>query len=163
MAAWSDAQVSAPVLAADRLRLLHANRDLLEDLLERGLKLNAADGKLDRAEECRRALVTLSGAIDRATEEPAVDADRVAELTDQLTDLARSGLAPTLVEVREQVAAGSPEAERLAHVEADAAADLTTVETNFLLDPRLANSPKLAASQARLREALAEVRPPTAK
>ena len=157
---WADAQTSpAPVLAADRLRLLHANRSLLEDLLDRGVKLGDASGKLDRADECRLALGTLTDALNRATEEPAVDADRVAELTDHLTELVQSGLAPTLAEARARVRAGSPGAEQLAKIEAAATTDLTAVQNQFLLDPRLARSPKLKTSHERLRDAVGKITP----
>jgi len=157
---WADAQTApAPVLAADRLRLLHANRGLLEDLLGRGLKLGTASGKLDRAEECRLTLATLTDAVNRATEEPAVDADRVAELTDHLTELVQSGLVPTLAQAREGVRAGSPGAEQLAKIETAATTELTAVHNQFLLDPRLARSAKLKTCQDRLRAAVAKITP----
>ena len=157
---WADAQTApAPVLAADRLRLLHANRGLLEDLLDRGVKLGDASGKLDRADECRKALGTLTDALNRATEEPALDADRVAELTDHLTELVQSGLAPTLAEARARVRAGSPGAEQLAKIESAATTDLTAVQNQFLLDPRLARSSKLKTSHERLRDAVGKIAP----
>ena len=160
LSVWADAQTApAPVLAADRLRLLHANRDLLEDLLDRGLKVGQADTQLDRADECRLALGTLADALNRATEEPAVDADRVAELTDNLTELVQSGLAPTLAEARAKVRTGSPGAEQLARIETAATTDLTAVRNQFLLDPRLARSPKLKTCQERLRDAVAKIAP----
>jgi len=157
---WADAQTApAPVLAADRLRLLHANRGLLEDLLDRGVKLGEASGKLDRADECRKALGTLTDALNRATEEPAFDADRVAELTDHLTELVQSGLVPTLAEARARVRAGSPGAEQLAKIETAATTDLTAVQNQFLLDPRLARSPKLKTAHERLRDAVGKITP----
>ena len=157
---WAGAQSSPPpVLAADRLRLLHANRGLLEDLLDRGLKLGDASGKLDRAEECRLALGTLTDALNRATEEPAIDADRVAELTDHLTELVQSGLAPTLAEARAKVNIGSPGKEQLDRIVAAATTDLTAVQNQFLLDPRLARSAKLKTCHERLRDAVGKITP----
>ena len=160
LSVWADAQTApAPVLAADRLRLLQANRDLLEDLLDRGLKLDAASTQLDRADQCRLALGTLTDALNRATEEPAVDADRVAELTDHLTELVQSGLAPTLAGARAKVQAASPGKEQLTRIETAATTDLTAVQNQFLLDPRLARSAKLKASHERLRDAVAKIAP----
>ena len=160
LSVWADAQTApAPVLAADRLRLLHANRDLLEDLLDRGLKLDAASTQLDRADQCRLALGTLTDALNRATEEPAVDADRVAELTDHLTELVQSGLAPTLAAARAKVQARSPGKEQLTRIETAATTDLTAVQNQFLLDPRLARSAKLKSCHARLRDAVAKITP----
>ncbi len=157
---WAGAQTSpAPVLAADRLRLLHANRSLLEDLLDRGVKLGDAAGPLDRADQCRLALGTLTDAMNRATEEPAVDADRVAELTDHLTELVQSGLTPTLAVARARTEAGSPGKAQLAKIAAAATTDLTAVQNQFLLDPRLARSAKLKACHERLRDAVGKITP----
>ena len=53
----------------------------------------------------------------------------------------------------------SPGAEQLARIETAATTDLTAVRNQFLLDPRLARSPKLKTCQERLRDAVAKIAP----
>ena len=123
LSAWADAQ-TGPRLAADHARLWHANHGLLEELLAHGVRLSDADGKLDQAAECRRAVGTLGQALAAAADDPAADPDRVAELADELAEFITGGLTPTLTAARSQVRAGSPGAERLKDIEAATAAEL---------------------------------------
>lgn len=157
-AAWADGQ-TAPRLAADQVRLLHANHALLEDLIDHGVKLSNAAGTLDQAAECRRAVATLGYALAAAADDPHADPHRVAELTDQVADLIRDGLTPTLAAARARVQAGSPGATQLAGIEAAAAADLTGCRQAVPGDGRVGRADAVKQAQARLAAAGAGLKP----
>ena len=151
LAAWASAQPTPR--ADDRLRLLQVNQSLLEDLLEHGLKLSQTGNKLDQADECRNAMTTLGRVLTNVTSDPSADPDRIAELSDQLSELVTDGLAPTLAEVRDRVKSGSPDGPRLSKIEKQAATDLQTIQSALPTDGRLGQSTKVQASQKKLSEA----------
>ncbi len=160
-AAWADGQ-TAPRLAADQVRLLHANHALLEDLVDHGVKLSNAAGTLDHAAECRRAVATLGHALAAAADDPHADPSRIAELTDQVADLVRDGLTPTLAAARAQIRAGSPGAEKLVGIETAAAADLAGCRQAVPADGRVGRADAVRRARARLDAAgtgLSEPRP----
>jgi hypothetical protein len=124
LAAWAGAQSpGAPVLtAAKRLELHRANRTLLADLIDGGVKLANAERMPDRAETCQKTARALGIALRKAAE--ARDTDRVAELGEHLTAVVRDGLVPILTEGTRTIPAESPDAGRLKAVRATAAKDL---------------------------------------
>ena len=148
-AAWADGQ-TAPRLAADQVRLLHANHALLEDLVDHGVRLSNAAVTLDQAAECRRAVARLGHALAAAADDPHADPYRVAELTDQVADLIRDGLTPTLAAARAQIANGSPGAEKLAGIEAAAAVDLNDCRQAVPVDGRVGRADAVKRAQGRL-------------
>ena len=124
LAAWAGAQSpGAPVMtAAKRLELHRANRTLLADLIDGGVKLAEAERTADRAEACQKTARALGIALGKAAE--ARDTDRVAELGEHLTAIVRDGLVPILDEGTRTIPATSPDAARLKAVRATAANDL---------------------------------------
>jgi hypothetical protein len=124
LAAWAGAQSpGAPVLtAAKRLELHRANRTLLRDLIDSGVKLADAERMPDRAEACQKTAHALGIALRKAAE--ARDTDRVAELGEHLTAVVRDGLVPILDEGTRTIPAESPDAVRLKAVRVTAVEDL---------------------------------------
>jgi hypothetical protein len=125
LAAWAGAQGPAPLTAADQLRLLRANRLLLDDLIGRGIELGAADSPLDRAAACQATAHALAVAIQRAAE--AQDTDRVAEIGEHFETVVRDGLGPTLDEARRVTPPGSPGEKKLKELRETANGDLKGV------------------------------------
>lgn len=160
LSAFADAQSTprTPMLA-DRIRMIQVNHALLEDLLDHGIRLSDTDTHLGRAAECRKALVTIGGEVNRTVEQPAADLDRLSELADQMTQLTTEGLLPTLEAARAQIRAGSPGAEKLAKIETQTSDDLQTLLTGLTLDPRLNRNETLRIALDRLRSTLPSVKP----
>jgi hypothetical protein len=152
LATWADAQSAPPAITGgERLQLFRANHKLLEQLIDHSLKLSNADTKLAQAEECRQALVSLTNELNTVGAATSADPDRVAELSDHMSDLIESGLAPTLQVVREQVRNGSPGAAQLDRIEKQATTDLDNLRTQLILDSRLSKSKKVEAATTRLK------------
>jgi hypothetical protein len=95
-AAWADAQNSP--LAADRVKMLHNNRALVEKLVGHSVALADDRDPLNRARTCHKALADLTAALNAAI--AAQDADRVAELGDHFAALANDALAPCIEDGR---------------------------------------------------------------
>ncbi|MGL6073116.1 MAG: hypothetical protein ACRC8S_03025 [Fimbriiglobus sp.] len=159
LAVWADAQSTpTPILASERLQLFRANQMLVEDLIDHHLKLANSNSQLDQAEQCRNALTTLSTALNKATEEPSIDGDRVAELSEHMAELLTTGLNPTLAEARAKIQAGSPGAAQLAKIETSATTDLNNLRSQLLNDPRL-TTPKVTTATERLWQAMQGIAP----
>ena len=127
LAAWAGAQGPTPPLsAADQIKLLRANRLLLNELIDGGVKLGGADNALDRAAACQKTTHALAVAVDRAAD--TQDADRVAELGDHFEAVVRDGLVPTLDEAIRTTPPESPRAAELKQLRLDAATDLKSVQ-----------------------------------
>jgi hypothetical protein len=94
--AWVDAQNSP--LAADRVKMLHSNRILVEKLVGHGVALADDRDPLDRARTCHKSLADFTAALDAAI--AARDADRVAELGDHFAALVNDALAPCIEDGR---------------------------------------------------------------
>lgn len=156
LAGWAGAQV-APPAAATRVRLLHANAQLLEGLLAHGVLVSDAPDSLGRADECRKAVATLAGAMTTAANES--DAERVAELADRAAELLESGVAPALGDSRDRVRGGSPGAERLAEVEKDLVRDVAACRAAVAPASRLGGAKPVRAARAHLERAQAAVEP----
>lgn len=149
LSAWVSAQ-SLPVgtTAAEQLHLFQANRPLLEEILDHGLKLSQADTHADRAEECRRTTRTISLAL-RWEAENAADPGRVAELSDHLTRMVRDGLAPTLADGLRAVPPQSPDFDRLTRVRDLAGREVWAVEELIPAE----GPPQVRDARARLADA----------
>ncbi len=97
LAAWASAQnASDGLTAADQLKMLKANRPLIEDLVRHGLALSAVNTPLDRAEEARQAAERISDELREAAR--TGDADRFAELGPHVETLLAEGCLPNLRE-----------------------------------------------------------------
>ncbi len=121
LAAWAGAQ--GPPLSVDvQLRLLRENRTLLNDLVNQGVALSAADDLVGRTEKCEETVRTLGAAIRRAAE--AQNADRIAELGDHLNGVVNEALIPNLEEGSRSIDPSSPEAARLNAIRTRAAGNL---------------------------------------
>jgi len=92
-------------VAAARARLFQRNRDLIQTLVQGGLRLAAADDALQRAECCSSVAEHLATAIQQAAlnQEKA----RVAELGLHLRALLETGVAANLSTARSQIPIGS--------------------------------------------------------
>lgn len=161
LSAFADAQSNPrPPMLADRVRMIQANHALLEDLLDHGIRLSDTDTDLGRADECRKALATIGGEVNRTVEQPAADIDRLTELADQLTRLTVEGLVPTLDAARIHINAGSPAgAAKLARIETQTSDDLQTLLTGLTVDPRLNRNDALRTALDRLRATLPGIKP----
>lgn len=125
LAAWAGAQGQTPgASAADRLRLLRANRAVIGDLVAAGVKFGRQDDPINRAAACAEVAGALTHALGRAAADPAADPDRVAELGRHLTAVVGDGLVPVLDDARRAVPEGSPRAPELARVREKAGRDL---------------------------------------
>jgi hypothetical protein len=138
LAAWAGAQGPAPLPAAERLRLLRANRTLLTDLVTSGVELGAADGPVSRAAACQKTVHHLSIALERAAR--ADDADRVTELGDHLDRMLRDALAPVLDEATQTVPPESQDAKRLKAVRESAVGDLDWARSAISADGKVGGS-----------------------
>lgn len=104
------AQSPANLDAPQRAELFRRNRLVVERLVEKTIESSRLPGNhVKRAESYYQVLVEFSTAIDRAKREK--DVGRAEDLTRQLTSLLSKGLAPTLVDAKQQVEGGSGAAE----------------------------------------------------
>lgn len=126
VAAWADAQQAGMLGAAERLRQLHANRALIDTLVQRNLVLAHANRPLERAEACRLSMIDLARELEAAIR--AQDASRVAELGDHLTAIVRDALTPALTDAIDQIPTDSPDRERLVQLHKAAAEEFARIE-----------------------------------
>lgn len=122
LAAWAGAQGRPPISTADQLKMLQADRALINNLLDDGLGLAKSNTSVDKADGCRRMSRTLVDALGRAVGEQ--DPDRVAELSTHLESVVRDALAPSLDEARGLIPDDSPEAAKLKLVRQKSSDDL---------------------------------------
>jgi len=149
LAAWAGAQGPTPPLtAADKMKLFKSNRTLIENLVNHGIDLSAADKPLTRAEECRKTAVTLGNYLERAAKEDR-NPDRVAELADLMGNVVRDGLAPNLDEAERTTPAESPDGKRVKELQTIVANDLDNVRSTIPAG-KVADSPKVKAALAAL-------------
>ena len=151
LAAWAGAQGPAPSLtAADQLRLFKSNRALLDNLVDHGVKMSAADTPLARAEECRRTALTLATYTKRAATEDQ-NPDRVAELANLLGEVVREGLAPNLDEAKRTFPPESRQAKRVGELRDTTKHDLDAVRAAIPAG-KVGDNAKVQAALARLAE-----------
>lgn len=148
LAAWAGAQGPAPALpAADHLKLLRANRTLIDNLVDHGVQLAATDDPVQRADECRKTAQSLASALRRAADDQ--DPDRVAELAGLMAEVVRDGLTPTLDEARGVIPRGDPREKDLLRVATQATAGLDAVPAAIPAG-KVADSPKVRDALAAL-------------
>ncbi len=135
--------------AAEQLRLFRANRPLLEQLLDQGLRLAEAGDALDRADRCRDAVLALSRALAEAS---AADADpsRVAELGEHLAALVRDGLGPALAQAGVDHQPGSEGYKRLADLRGRTRVDLSNARAAFRGEGAAGRSKQVQAARGEL-------------
>ena len=128
--AWcaAEAPQTAPT-AAEQLRLFQTNRQLLEQLLNHGVRLSESTSSLQRAEESRAATMTLAAAVQAAARGDTPE--RVAELGDHLGTIWTVALLPTLTQARQEINPVSPEYRRLQHLQQQAIIDIDRIEEQF--------------------------------
>lgn len=154
LSAWVSAQPGpATPSPAEQLRLMQANRPLLDALLEASLKVSEANSPLLRADACRTAVATLGSALRDASADQDANPDRVIELSDHLTIVVTEGLAPTLAQARQTIPPGSPDFERLKTVQAELRQDLDAIQRDFPGAGK-ANAPRLNEARGKLAEAV---------
>ncbi len=150
LSAWAGGQSAAPPPGGpERVRLLHANAALVEQLVAHGVKLSGGSA-LDQVSECRGAVATLGRALAACAENPDPDASRLIDLSEQVVQLVRTGLAPALEKAREQVPPGSPGAERLKQIEDQTAGELGACRGLLPTTGRLGALPQLAEAREKL-------------
>ncbi|MBP3957987.1 hypothetical protein J8F10_22255 [Gemmata sp. G18] len=157
LAAWVGAQgpPPAPVLtAADQLRLLKTNATLIDNLVDHGVALSAADSVDKRAEQCRNASKALANAIHDAADKQ--EAERVAVLTDLFREVMRDGLLPTLKDGKRTVPPGSPAAMKLRDVREASVQDIAELKTALPVTGKVAESSRVKDAFKQLDE-VAEV------
>ncbi len=159
LAAWGSAQSTptANLTAAEQLKLLKSNRELLEDLIDHGVRVSKTTDVLDRTDECRKAAATLATALTRAADGPTADADRVAELSDHLASVWSEGLTPNLREATVQIPPSSPQYGRLRDVSKWANDDARKVDRALTFDGKIANSAKIVKAREQLTAIAAEL------
>lgn len=141
-------------LAADEIRSFRTNLTLLDGLLADGLAVADAQNELDRAGAYRKTAWTLAAAVRAAAAEQTPD--RAAELTDHLTAVVESGLAPTLANARLQTHPQSPGYADLMRVHKLTRQDLA--EARLALDgPVFDRSAKVRDARARLGDAVGRI------
>jgi hypothetical protein len=121
LSAWAGAQGPTGIPAADRLKLLRANRQLIENMVDNGIDLARADTPLRRADVCYRTTRSLSEAMQAAAGEQNLD--RVAELCGHLDAVVRDALAPNLADASRTIPPGSPDESELKKLRATALKD----------------------------------------
>jgi hypothetical protein len=152
---WASAQDRAPTL--DRqLRQLHANRLLLDQLIDHGLHLSSGERggtHLARAEECRQVANKLAAALRAVADERDPDPERVAELGDHIAAVVRDGLVPNLDGAVKDIHPGSELYDQLKKVSAQSSDDVADLVRSFPNGGRLDTSPKVAEAKSRLADA----------
>lgn len=151
LSAWAGAQAPVPPLtAADQIRLFRANRTLITDLVQSGIKLGVADHPVDRAAACQETARWLGVALRRAAETSDPDADRVAELGGHLETVVRYGLVPMLDEARQTTPPESQDAARLKLVRETAAGDLDLARSAIPTSGKVGESEKVRDLRGKL-------------
>lgn len=125
------AQDAAP-LPTDhvRARLFQRNQELIQSLVEGGLRLAAADDALQRAECCRDVAERLATEIQQAVAQR--EQARVAELGCHLRALLESGVAANLSTARKEIPVGSTLEKNLRDVRDRTAHLMTPLEEQLL-------------------------------
>jgi hypothetical protein len=164
---WASAQDQT---VAREIRQLNANRLLLDQLIDHGLRISdEKDGgdPLVRADEYRQAAATLASALKAADQQKDLDpAARVAELSDHVTALVRDGLVPSLDEANGSIPVGSKARDRLKDLSDRAAKELTDLGDSFPTGGKFDRSDvaearrKLAEARKKLAEARERIDPP---
>lgn len=159
LSAWVAAQGPGTGLtAADSLRMLRANRVLLDDLTGHGLALGGSNTPLDRAAECQKLTDRLGREVSEAVR--ANDADRLAEVSDHLNAVATDGLAPNLKDADGSIPPQSVERERLKELHQRAFDSLTRTADAVPTTGELGTSPRAKSARQALAAAAAAVGPP---
>jgi hypothetical protein len=127
LSAWAGGQgPSRPALsAADQLRLHRANKTLLTDLVNNGIRLGTTEGTVDRVIACQATARALGVSLSRAADDN--DSDRVIELGSHLELVVRDGLVPLFDEAKIHITKESPEYARLVKAQEGAASNLDDV------------------------------------
>jgi hypothetical protein len=97
----------AKLTAAERLKLLQLNQNLIEDLIYSSLKLSKSSNPLDAAEQHVGVSIRLGRSLDEAIQRN--DPDRAAEVAALLDSVVGKALLPQLREAGRTIPAGSPE------------------------------------------------------
>ena len=156
---WASAQPhSAGPSAAEQLQMLKTNRDLLEDLLDHGMRVADANTPLDRAAACQRSTDRMARemreAVDRA------DADRANEIGDYVERIVVEGFVPNFETARRDAKPGSPDFERTRTMHRDAAESLDKLGAALPTEGPLSKSKRLQAARAKLADASAKLGKP---
>lgn len=158
---WVQAQPVAPrPTAGEQLRLFRGNRSLLEHLIDQSLKIANTSTGMDRVAACSTATRVLGQIVSDTATDPTSDPDRIAELTEHLTELVSQGLLPTLSQVREEVPAGSQEAARLQELQKSTWEHLLGVQTALTGGGPLGRSTAVQDARQKLVAAIQTMAPP---
>jgi hypothetical protein len=159
LAAWASAHgPTAGPLAGEQLRMLRANRLVLEDLLDHGLKVSGRNTPLDRADECLKTTDRLARELRSAV--TLRDGDRVAEVSDLIHQVVTGGFVPNLAQAREVIPAESPHRKVLQELHAGAATSVRGMAESIPADGELGSKGRVKAARERLTAAADAIGPP---
>jgi hypothetical protein len=159
LAAWASAHGSGG-LTADRLRMLHDNRPLLEDLLDRGLIVAEKQSPLERADECLNTTNRLARELRSAVY--VSDPDRIAEVSDLLKQVVSDAFVPNLVAARNEVPVASDGYKRMKLIHRQAHTDVTALVEQIPTEGQLGAVTRVQLARERLTAAAADIGPPPA-
>jgi len=150
LAAWAGAQGPAPaqLTAEDKLRLLRANSQLIDNLVGHGVDLSNAGDPVQQAAHCRLTAGALARAVEAAAKQQ--EAERVAVLTLLFRDVVRDGFLPTHAEAKEHVTPESPGAKHLKQLRSSISEDVTKLKAAIPTSGKVGDS-------ARVRDALKQL------
>ena len=156
LAAWAGAQnPSAPLSPQDKVRLLKANTDLIDNLVRDGVAMSGEGDPVQRASLCRGAARSLANAIEQAAK--AENAERVAELTGLFRDVVRDGLVPTMNEAQASVPPQSKAAKQLAQLRKYTTDDVDGLKATIPAG-KLADNPRVKDALKQLDELAAALK-----
>jgi hypothetical protein len=155
------AQGSAVKLtAAERLKLLQLNQNLIEDLIESSLKLSNSSNPLDAAEQHVGVSIRLGRSLNEAIQRN--DPDRAAEVAALLESVVREALMPQLNEAGRTIPVGSPDYARYIACHRNAFVRVAKLADAMPADGTGWKAERVATSRAQLAKLLKQIDPPPA-
>ncbi|MCI0703495.1 MAG: hypothetical protein L0241_20640 [Planctomycetia bacterium] len=140
----------APLTADDRIRLLKANGQLIDNLVNQSIELSRAGDSENRAIACRKTAQLLAAAAEVAATKQ--EAERVAVLTRLFHKVVRDGLIPTLGDWKRGVPPESPSALRLAALRNEVPNDVINLKSAIPTSGAVGENPNVRDALAQLDE-----------
>ena len=148
LAGLAGGQGPAVMPVGDQLRLLRADRAVLDQLVDHGLRLADTGTPVGRADQCQKAARTLAVATRRAAAD--AEADRVTEFGGHLERVVREAVLPALADAAAVIPAESPDAAKLRDTQTRAALDLTEVRDALPSGTAVGDAPGVPALRTAL-------------
>ena len=146
--------------AAERLKLLHLNQNLIEDLIESSLKLSKSSNPLVAAEQHVGVSIRLGLSLDEAIQRN--DPDRAAEMAALLDSVVGEALLPQLKEAGRTIPASSPDYARYIECHSKAYDRVAKLADTMPNDGTGWKAERVATSRAQLAKLLQQIGPPPA-